>query len=130
MKVPAVAIVAIFASGIVLGLCSPVALPYPSTAILAICFSAAALLILTGILLSQLGKLVLAAMASLLSWTLLGVLGALLGLQPRPADHVLTLIETGRLDLRTPLRWHGSLRDEPSRLPWGYGYEIELSSVA
>src|SRR5712692_9670754 len=120
MKVPAVAIVAIFASGIVLGLCFPVALPYPSTAILAICFSAAALLILVGILLSRLGKLVLAAVASLLSWTLLGVLGALLNMQPRLANHVLPLIEKGRLDLQTPLRWHGRMRDEPSRLPWGY----------
>ncbi len=129
MKVPAVAIVAIFACGIVLGLSFPVALPYPSTAILAICFSAAALLILAGILLLKLEKLVTAAMASLLSWTLLGVLGALLIVQPRPADHVLTLMETGRLDLQTPLRWHGRLRDEPSRLPWGYGYEIELSRV-
>jgi len=35
----------------------------------------------------------------------------------------------GRLSLRAPLRWHGHLRDEPARLPWGYGYEIELSGV-
>jgi len=27
------------------------------------------------------------------------------------------------------LRWYGQLRDEPDRLPWGYGYEIELSGV-
>lgn len=129
MKVPAVAIVAIFACGIALGLCLPVASPDHSAAILAICFSAAALLIFAGIFFTKLGRLVLATMASLLSWTLLGVLGAFLGLQPRPANHVLTLMETGRLDLQTPLRWHGRLRDEPSSLPWGYGYEIELSSV-
>ena len=129
MKVPAVAIVAIFVCGIVLGLYFPVAHPHPSAAIVRICFSTAALLILAGILLSKLGKLVFAAMVSLLSWALLGVLGAFLGLQPRPPNHVLTLMEAGRLDLRTPLRWHGRLRDEPSRLPWGYGYEIELSSV-
>jgi competence protein ComEC len=129
MKVPAVAIVAIFACGIVLGLYFPVAHSYHPNSVLAVCFLAAALLILAGILFSKLGKLVLAAVASLLSWAILGVLGAFLGAQPRPADHVLTLIETGRLDLQTPLRWHGRLRDEPSRLPWGYGYEIELSSV-
>ncbi len=79
MKVPAVAIVAISACGIVLGLYFPVAPPYHLYAILSICFSAVGLLILVGILLSKLGKLVLAAMASLLSWTLLGVL-------PRPAS--------------------------------------------
>ena len=31
--------------------------------------------------------------------------------------------------MKTPLRWHGHLRDESTRLPWGYGYEIELSGV-
>ncbi len=51
MKVPAVAIVAISACGIVLGLYFPVAPPYHVYAILAICFSAATLLILAGILL-------------------------------------------------------------------------------
>ena len=49
--------------------------------------------------------------------------------QPRAADHVLSLVKSGRLDLYTPLRWHGRLRDEPTRLPWGYGYEVELSGV-
>ena len=39
-------------------------------------------------------------------------------------------MEQGRFPLKTPLRWHGHLRDEPTRLPWGYGYEIELSGVA
>jgi predicted membrane metal-binding protein len=43
---------------------------------------------------------------------------------------VISLVEQGRLPLKTPLRWHGRLRDEPTRLPWGYGYEIELSGVA
>jgi len=129
MKVPAVAIVAIFVFGIVLGLYFPTAPASHSTALLAICFSAALFFICAGVVLTKLGKLALAAMASLLSWTLVGVLGAILGLQPRSPDHVLTLIETGRLDLQTPLRWHGRLRDEPSRLPWGYGYEIALSTV-
>jgi hypothetical protein len=39
------------------------------------------------------------------------------------------LVEQGRLPLKTPLQWHGHLRDEPTRLPWGYGYEIELSGA-
>src|SRR5205807_6137144 len=29
----------------------------------------------------------------------------------------------------SPLRWHGHLRDEPAKLPWGYGLEIDLSGV-
>ena len=129
MKVPAVAIVAIFVFGIVLDLYFPAAPASHFPVILALCFSAALFFICAGIVLTRLGKLALAAIASLLNWTLVGVLAAVLGSQPRPADHVLTLIETGRLDLETPLRWHGRLRDEPSRLPWGYGYEIAVSSV-
>ncbi|MGC1417075.1 MAG: DNA internalization-related competence protein ComEC/Rec2, partial [Candidatus Acidiferrum sp.] len=69
------------------------------------------------------------ASASLLSWFLLGALGAGIADQPRPADYVLSLVNAGRVSLRTPLRWHGRLRDEPARLPWGYGYEIELTGV-
>jgi hypothetical protein len=72
----------------------------------------------------------LAASASLLTWVLLGFLGVCIAEQPRDGDHVISLVEQGRLPLKTPLRWHGRLRDEPTRLPWGYGYEIELSGVA
>jgi hypothetical protein len=41
----------------------------------------------------------------------------------------LSPITTERLELITPLRWHGHLRDKPARLSWGYGYEVELSAV-
>lgn len=60
---------------------------------------------------------------------MLGLLGAGITNQPRPGSYVLSLVDAGRLELKTPLRWHGRLRDEPARLPWGYGYEIELSGV-
>jgi competence protein ComEC len=70
-----------------------------------------------------------AAAASLLCWIFLGCLGACVAEQPRSADHILSLEEQGRIRLGTPLRWHGHLRDEPARLPWGNGYEIELSGI-
>ena len=38
-------------------------------------------------------------------------------------------MEQGRLSLQSPLPWHGRLRDEVTRLPWGYGLEIELTGV-
>jgi competence protein ComEC len=60
---------------------------------------------------------------------LLGFLGVCIAEKPRDARHVLSLMEQGRIPLKTPLRWHGYLRDKPTRLPWGYGYEIELSAV-
>ena len=79
--------------------------------------------------LARIGRLFPAATLSIFSWIILGALGAGIANQPRPADYVLSLVEAGRVDLKTPLRWHGRLRDEPARLPWGYGYEIELTGV-
>ena len=129
MRLPAVAIAAAFASGILLGLHPAVARNAASSLLLSIFFVAIAVLILTGIFLVRIGRHFLAAVASLLSWAMLGFLGVCIEEQPRDADHVISLVERGLLPLKTPLRWHGHLRDEPTRLPWGYGYEIELSGV-
>ena len=129
MRLPAVAIAAAFASGILLGLHPAVARNAASSLLLSLSFVAIAVLILTGILLVRIGRLFFAAVASLLSWAMLGFLGVCIEEQPRDADHVISLVERGLLPLKTPLRWHGHLRDEPTRLPWGYGYEIELSGV-
>src|SRR5260370_723316 len=129
MRLPAVAIAAALASGIVLGLHPAVARNAASLILLSTSFVTIAVLVLTGIFLVTLGRLFLAASASLLSWVLLGFLGVCIAEQPRRADHVISLVEQGRVPSRTPLRWHGHLRDEPARLPWGYGYEIELSGV-
>jgi hypothetical protein len=38
-------------------------------------------------------------------------------------------IAAGQIELKTPVRWHGHLRSEPARLPWGVGLEMELSGV-
>jgi len=129
MRLPAVAIAAAFAGGIMLGLHPAVARNAASLLLLSSSFVTIAVLVLTGIFLVKLGRLFLAASASLLSWVLLGFLGVCIAEQPRHADHVISLVEQGRVRLKTPLRWHGHLRDEPTRLPWGYGYEIELSGV-
>jgi competence protein ComEC len=129
MRLPAVAIAAAFAGGIALGLHPAAARNASSHGILFTSFFLAALFISTGIILVRVNRLFSAAAASLLSWILLGFLGACIGEQPRPAEHVISLVEQERFDLKTPLRWHGRLRDDPARLPWGYGYEIELSGV-
>jgi competence protein ComEC len=39
------------------------------------------------------------------------------------------LIETGKLDATTALRWRGRLRSDPLQLPWGKRYEIDLDEV-
>jgi competence protein ComEC len=129
MRLPAVAIAAAFAGGILLGLYPAVARNAASFLLLFLSFVTAAVLILTGIFLTRIGRLFPAAIASLISWVFLGFLGVCIAEQPRDADHVTALVEQGRLPLKTPLRWHGFLRDEPTRLPWGYGYEIDLSGV-
>jgi len=130
MKLPAMAITAAFTSGITLGLHPAVARNASSLTLLTCACLAAALLVGAGILLLKFGQLFPAAAASLLTWVLLGFLGAIVAEQPRPADHILSLVEQGRIPLHIPLRWYGRLRDEPARLPWGYGYEIELSGIS
>jgi len=129
MRLPAVAISAAFASGILLGLHPAVARNASSSLLLSILFAGITVLLLTGILFVRIGRHSLGAVASLLCWVMLGFLGVCIAEQPRDADHVISLMERGQLPVRTPLRWRGHLRDEPTRLPWGYGYEIELSGV-
>src|SRR6266481_742243 len=129
MRLPAVAIAAAFASGIALGLHPAIARNASSPALVFSSLSVAVLVVLAGFILVRIGRLFPAAAASLVSWALLGLGSACLAEQPRRADHVISLVEQGRLNLKAPLRWHGQLRDEPTRLPWGYGYEIELSGV-
>jgi hypothetical protein len=130
MRLPAVAIAAAFSCGIALGLHPAVARNAASLLLLSSSFVTIAVLVLTGFLFITIGRLLLAASASLLTWVLLGFLGVCIADQPRHPEHVISLLEQARLPLKTPLRWHGHLRDEPTRLPWGYGYEIELSGVA
>jgi len=129
MRLPAVVIAAAFACGIALGLHPVVASNATSVLLLSSCFVASLVLILTGVALTGIGRLIPAAVVSLFTWMLLGFLGACVAEQPLPPDHVTSLVEQGRLSLETPLRWHGHLRDEPTKLPWGYGLEIELTGV-
>jgi competence protein ComEC len=129
MRLPAVAIAAVFACGIALGQHPVVARNASSQILLSFLFIFIGVLVLAGIILVRTSRFFLASAASILSWVSLGFLGACIAEQPRNTDHVISLLEQGRLPLKTPLRWHGHLRDEPARLPWGYGYEIELSGV-
>ncbi|HEY6385016.1 MAG TPA: DUF4131 domain-containing protein [Candidatus Acidoferrum sp.] len=92
-------------------------------------FPCATTLTCSGIFLTRSGHLFPVATVSVLSWIILGALGTGIANQPWPADYVLSLVEAGRLELKTPQRWHGRLRDEPARLPRGVGYEIELMGV-
>ena len=129
MKLPAVALAAMFACGAVLGQSAWFAHVAGLRALLFSLFAAAVVLIALGGVFAVRDYLRSANVASLAAWLILGTVGAGIASQPRPPNHILTLIERGQVGLETPLRWHGHLRDEPAKLPWGYGYEIELTGV-
>ena len=129
MRLPAVAIVAAFACGIALGLHPTTVLRASSPMLLSACFIGGLVAISAGIALASIDRLFPAAVLSVLTWVLLGFLGACVAEQPLPMNHVTSLLQRGHLSLATPLRWHGHLRDEPAKLPWGYGLEIDLTGV-
>jgi hypothetical protein len=104
MRLPAVVIAAAFASGIAHGLHPAAARNGTSSFLLSSSFATIAVLALTGILLVKIRQLFLAAVASLASWVLLGFLAGCIADQPRDANHVISLVEQGRLSLKTPLR--------------------------
>jgi competence protein ComEC len=129
VKAPAVAIVAAFVCGIALGLYPPFASISSSPAKLGLCFAVSAAFAIVAFVLLRSKKLHASAGASLLCWLALGVTSSAIAQQPLPQNHVTQLLDHNQLSLKTPLRWHGVLRDEPSRLPWGTGYDIELRAV-
>jgi competence protein ComEC len=129
VKAPAVAIVAAFVCGIALGLCPAFEQLNESPLKLGLCFAECGAFGLTALLLLRREKLFASAALSLLCWLSLGVASAVIAQQPLASNHVTQLLDRNQLSVQSPLRWHGILRDEPARLPWGTGYEIELRGV-
>lgn len=129
MRAPAVAIVAAFVCGITLGLYSPFAQFSSSPTTLSQLFAVCAGFGLAALILLRSERLLASTAAALLCWISLGLTSAAIAQQPIPSNHVTQLLDHNLLSLKTPLRWHGILRDEPAHLPWGTGYEIELRTV-
>ncbi len=94
---------------------------------LALCFAFVFVVLSFSLLLALRGRLWAAAMLSLIGWIGLGTIA--MRTAALPAEHVLTRLAAGQLELKTPLRWYGRLRDEPARLPWGYGLDLEVARV-
>jgi competence protein ComEC len=124
MRIPAVAIAVGFSGGILLGR----GLHLPRS-VLEISFLGVFFLLIVALLFAWREKLWPAAFFSLIGWVCLGALGMVVASRPLPAEHVLSRIAAGQVELKTPLRWYGHLRGEPARLPWGVGIEMELSGV-
>jgi competence protein ComEC len=129
MKIPAVAIVVAFVGGILLGL-HPILARHSSSRgflLLACCFCFASSV--TGIVLVSSRHLRVAGSVSLVLWMALGIFASVISQRPIPLDHILRRIDANAIDLKSPLRWHGHLTDEPARLPWGYSVDIALAGV-
>ena len=70
-----------------------------------------------------------AGIASLLVWVALGSAAGLIARQPLSQRHVLQRLPADEIPLKVPLRWHGTLREEPAMMPWGYVFTLDLSGV-
>lgn len=129
MKLPAVALAASFAGGILLGLQPVVARHATSRDFLAALVVFLLVSLLAAILLTRRGKLWPAASCSLADWVALGIFAACVAQQPLPSEHVLRRMAAGQISNKVPLRYVGRLRNEVLRLPWGYGMELDLNRV-
>jgi competence protein ComEC len=129
MKLPAVALAASFAGGILLGLQPALARHATSRTFLALTLVFLLVCLLAAILLTRRAKLWPAASCSLAAWVVLGVFAACVAEQPLPREHILSRMATGQISGKVPLRYVGRMRNEVSRLPWGYGMVMDLSRV-
>ncbi len=121
MKLPAVWIFAAFASGVGVVMHWPASPKvWIAAAILAIAFSAAFLW----------HKHFIPAFAcALLAWVALGGLAYHVERLPFPRDQVTRVLSEKQVDLSTPFRWRGRLREDPMTLAWGQRFEIDLEQV-
>jgi len=121
MKLPVVWIVAALAAGIAL------AGPQPASPRVWFALAVAALLASLGLLRRQWQQA--AWIFGLFAWMFLGAAAARLEQLAKPANDVTALLAVGQLDTSEPLRWRGRLREDPSRLPWGLRYDVDLEEV-
>jgi competence protein ComEC len=124
MRIPAVAIAVAFAGGILLGRGL-----HLSRSVLGISFLCIISLLIAALLFAWRENLWTAVIFSLVGWVCMGAVAMIVASRPLPAEHILSRIAAGQIELKTPLRWYGHLRSEPARLPWGVGLEMELSGV-
>jgi competence protein ComEC len=129
VKLPAVALAVFFSSGILLGSREffLVRLSTPS-GLFALVF-VAFLTVSAGLVLAGKNHLRSSALCSVFLWVVLGAALAAIAGHPLPPQHILPMLESRHMDLSSPLRWHGRLREEPRDLAWGSGMDVELDRV-
>jgi competence protein ComEC len=122
MKVPALWIASAFAAGIIL-------CPAGSSGASAWLIVAGALILVGAMAAKFMRTLWPAGLIAMAAWCALGAASVSIERDAVPRDNVARLIADGKIDMRQPLRWHGRLREDPLRLPWGARYVIDLESV-
>lgn len=100
MKLPALAIATAFALGIACGLNPEIAPHGSSHRFIAFLLCGAATSLLIGIVFAWCSRVVVAGLASLLCWGILGVAAVCIQEQPRRADHILSLVDAGKINLK------------------------------
>jgi competence protein ComEC len=125
MKLPSLFPVGLFAGGILLSI-EPKEFAFLSPRII---ISVALLFLLFGYIALRRNWIFTAVVFAAGAWISLGVVAANLERTSVPLNLAGTLIESGKLDSGTALRWRGRLRSDPLLLPWGTRYEINLEEV-
>jgi hypothetical protein len=103
MKLPVVAIASAFALGIACGLSPGITHRSGSHRLVALLLLAVTSSLLIGLVFGWRSPVVLAGLGSLLCWGMLGVAGVCIEQQPRRADHILSLVDAEKIDLKSPL---------------------------
>jgi competence protein ComEC len=125
MKLPSLFPVGLFAGGILLSIeLKNFALPNPRFFILA-----AFVLPLIGYILLRKNWILTAALFAAAAWLSLGLAASNLERASVSPNLASNLIDSGKLNAETALRWRGRLRGDPLQLPWGMRYEIDLEKV-
>ena len=125
MKLPSLFPIGFFAGGILLSIeLKRFALLSPR-----ICIFAVLLTLLFGYIALRRNWIFAAALCAACAWLSLGVAASNLEYASASPNIAGGLIESGRLDSGTALRWRGRLRGDPLELPWGLRYEINLDEV-
>ncbi len=125
MKPPSLFPVALFAGGILLSIeLKNFTLLGPR-----FCILAAFTLLLFGYITLRQNWILTAALFAAGAWLSLGMAASNLERASVPSNLASTLIESGKLDAGTALRWRGRLRSDPLQLAWGTRYEINLDEV-
>jgi len=125
MKLPSLFPGALFAGGILLSV------ELKKSALLSprIVVFAALLFLLFGYIALRRNRVLVAALFAAGAWLSLGISASNLERASVPPNLASTLIESGKLDSDTALRWRGRLRGDPLQLPWGTRYEVNLDEV-